>query len=130
MNRYELKYRTDEAKNPILAQAVLETGCLVNILLADVESSRGRMVITVIDDGCEKKIIKYLKDMGVEVKKLEGRVEKDEGSCIDCGACKGVCPTDAIEMVDDTMELDEKKCVGCGECVVVCPVRALTIPIQ
>jgi hydrogenase-4 component H len=48
----------------------------------------------------------------------------DEDVCIGCGACYEVCPSSAIEMVDDTesdppmrrFRLDYGRCIFCGHC--------------
>jgi L-aspartate semialdehyde sulfurtransferase ferredoxin len=128
MNRYTLKYPSEEeAKKPLLAMAVSATGVLVNILAADVEYSRGQMIISVIgDEKKERLIIGYLRKHGVEAKKLTGKIRKDKKLCMDCCACYGVCPTKAITIRDDRMRLDNNECIGCMACVKVCPVKALT----
>jgi coenzyme F420 hydrogenase subunit beta len=45
--------------------------------------------------------------------------------CTSCGACAGVCPTNAISMVRDSVShkpsIDKDMCVGCGRCQEVCP---------
>lgn len=45
--------------------------------------------------------------------------------CTGCGACKGVCPQTAIQMIPDEMNvfyphIDERLCVKCGQCQDVC----------
>ena len=44
--------------------------------------------------------------------------------CINCGACEGECPTNAIVTGDTTYVIEEDKCVDCGACASVCPVSA------
>lgn len=47
--------------------------------------------------------------------------------CTGCGACKSVCPRQAIEMIEKSTTghfypmIDESKCVNCGLCKKVCP---------
>ncbi|MFA5448489.1 MAG: Coenzyme F420 hydrogenase/dehydrogenase, beta subunit C-terminal domain [Sphaerochaeta sp.] len=46
--------------------------------------------------------------------------------CTACGACSGICPTDAIAMQYNPSgylyaHLDEERCIDCGKCVSVCP---------
>jgi len=55
-------------------------------------------------------------------KRFRGRPEFNDDECVGCGACANVCPSKAIEVIDDTKE--EKrilihhpdKCIFCGEC--------------
>ncbi len=46
--------------------------------------------------------------------------------CGYCGACVGVCPEDALELVETWIEVD-KNCTGCGICAKICPVGALVV---
>lgn len=45
-----------------------------------------------------------------------------EGLCVFCGTCEIVCPTNAIEIVDDHAEIDKSRCIMCGSCTAACPV--------
>ena len=45
--------------------------------------------------------------------------------CCYCGGCVGVCPVNAIELVERILKIDGDKCVSCGNCVKFCPVGAL-----
>ncbi|MFQ5600874.1 MAG: FAD-binding protein [Candidatus Krumholzibacteriia bacterium] len=64
-----------------------------------------------------------------EVRFLLFRAENDSGpqeTCIHCGVCVSVCPTEAnkeYEIVYDLRRIttDLSLCVGCGSCVEVCP---------
>lgn len=52
------------------------------------------------------------------------RVINDE--CINCGACAGMCPVDAISEGDSTYVIDEELCIDCGACEPGCPVGAIS----
>lgn len=45
-----------------------------------------------------------------------------QGLCVFCGTCEIVCPTDAIEIVDNRPEIDKSRCIMCGSCLAACPV--------
>ena len=52
---------------------------------------------------------------------------EDKAMCCGCTACKSICPTKAIEMVEDEEgflypKIDERKCINCGLCDKTCPV--------
>ncbi|MEL4305554.1 4Fe-4S binding protein [Methanococcoides sp. LMO-2] len=46
--------------------------------------------------------------------------------CGYCGACVGVCPTGALELIETWIEVDNK-CTGCGICQKVCPLGAIEV---
>ena len=50
-----------------------------------------------------------------------------ESSCIGCGACEGVCPVNAISMVDGKSQIDPNVCIKCCTCEGICPVEAIKI---
>lgn len=49
------------------------------------------------------------------------------GNCIGCSKCVGVCPFEAIKMVNKKAVIDLTKCTLCGACVSICPVKAIVI---
>jgi FAD/FMN-containing dehydrogenase/ferredoxin len=60
------------------------------------------------------------------------RAENDEGpaaTCIHCGACVAVCPTQANKLYEGEdprfITTDQHRCIGCGTCVEVCPANQL-----
>ena len=44
--------------------------------------------------------------------------------CINCGACEGECPVNAIAEADGKFAIDADTCIDCGACAGVCPVAA------
>ncbi|MCL2051178.1 MAG: 4Fe-4S binding protein [Lachnospiraceae bacterium] len=46
-------------------------------------------------------------------------------SCINCGACGGSCPVDAIFQGDSQYEINPDTCIDCGACADTCPVAAI-----
>lgn len=47
-------------------------------------------------------------------------------TCIACGACKPVCPVDAISE-GEIYIIDPEKCIDCTACVEQCPVEAISL---
>ena len=47
-------------------------------------------------------------------------------ACTTCGACKEVCPTEAISAGADKYIIDPDTCIDCGLCTGECPVDAIS----
>ncbi|KAF2958693.1 hypothetical protein AS159_03170 [Thermotoga sp. Ku-13t] len=63
-----------------------------------------------------------------EVKEAE-RFRMEEPTCVNCGMCVGVCPFDALKLVDDVLKFERDLCTNCGLCSDVCPVGVKLPPL-
>lgn len=114
-----------EGRKPIIAQVVRDTGVLVNVERALIDSSEGEALIDIPDESC--RIVKdRLTDLGASVRLLEEEIILDETECVDCGACISICPQEVFSFDSEfRLQMDAKKCVLCGRCIEICPHRAL-----
>ena len=70
------------------------------------------------------------------------RISIDEGKCVLCGMCSGLCPVDALILTIDDVpireidayphynafsEIDDDECIYCKKCEVACPRDAIVI---
>lgn len=46
--------------------------------------------------------------------------------CINCGACVGVCPVNALILTEKGITFDKDKCINCGACIKICPANAVS----
>jgi len=114
---------------PIIAQAVKDTGVLINVERAVIDSSEGEALIEVPDDQC-KLIRSTMTRLGATVRQLEHGISVDQSECVDCGACISVCPREVFSFdADFKLVVAEDKCVLCGKCIPACPHKALTLPV-
>lgn len=53
-------------------------------------------------------------------------MQVDKSKCVGCGSCcSGICPMNAISLVDGKAEIDQSKCINCQTCASLCPMQAI-----
>jgi len=114
---------------PIIAQVVKDTGVLISVERAVIDSSVGEALIEVPDNQC-KLVRESIVSHGATVRMLEHGIRLDTTECVDCGACISVCPR-VVFSFDPSWKLAvaEDRCILCGKCVPACPHGALTLPL-
>ncbi len=131
---YFLRFPKETSDQPIIYYLVKRYDVEFNILKADILPQReGIMIIEFKGDRENiREALSYLKDLGVQVEKLAGKVSRDDEKCFQCGACTGICPVGALYMRRPEMAVlfDPDRCSGCGLCVTACPVRAMTVSFE
>jgi ferredoxin len=116
---------------PIIYRLAKDYGLIFNILKASVSpQEEGLMVLELSGQDTDfQHGAAYLKEHGIRLQPLVQDIRKNDDRCVDCGACVGVCPTEALTLERPTMRVlfDPDKCVVCGECVPCCPVNAMEL---
>ncbi|WOF15884.1 4Fe-4S dicluster domain-containing protein [Methanoplanus sp. FWC-SCC4] len=122
-----VKFSRKKGSEPLIAKAVLETGVLINVERAYIESMAGEVLIDVPDSDAEK-VSMNLKESGAGIEVLEDSVIRDEKECIDCGECISICPQEVFYFNEDwSLQMRSEKCVLCGKCTIACPHGALKL---
>jgi len=118
-----------KGRGPIIAQVVRDTGVLINVERAVIDSSEGEALIEVPDDQC-KLVRDSMTNFGAQVRILEHGINHKESECVDCGACISVCPREVFSFDPEwKLKVDEERCILCSKCIDACPHRALTLPL-
>jgi ferredoxin len=116
---------------PVIFRLSRDYGLVFNILRASITpEEEGLMVLELSgEDSDYQRAIGYLNEMGVRIQPLVQDIRKNDEKCVDCGACVGVCPTEALVLERPSMRVifDPEECVVCGECVPTCPVAAMEL---
>lgn len=116
---------------PIVYRLATEYGMVFNILRAAVgPQEEGLMVMELRGEEADyQRATQYLTEHGIRLQPLLQDIRKNDDLCTDCGACVGVCPSEALVLERPSMKVifEPDKCVVCGECVPCCPVRAMEL---
>ena len=124
-----VNFSRKKGSKPIIAQVVRDTGVLINVERAVIDSSEGEALIDVPDDQC-RLVSDSMISLGANVRILEHGISVNESECVDCGACISICPREVFSLDKDfRLNLEEEKCVLCGKCIEACPHQALTLPL-
>jgi L-aspartate semialdehyde sulfurtransferase ferredoxin len=126
-----LIFNKDIIYEPIIYTTFRKYPILFNILEAKIyPRHEGRLILQIKGKEAElNQVIEYFESNKVIVEILASRIKKDAEKCVHCGACTGVCKTDALWIDRKTMEvmLTPENCVTCGQCEMACPFDAITM---
>jgi ferredoxin len=118
-------------EQPVIYHLSRDYDLAFNILKASISpQEEGLMVIELIGDESDlRRASDYLMKQGVRLQPLLQDIRRNDDRCVHCGACVGVCPSEALTLERPTMRVIFRadECVACGECVPTCPVRAMEL---
>ncbi len=72
--------------------------------------------------------LEWARSQGVEIHERNRELKIDTETCVDCGLCTGVCPTEALRIKAPSWQLEflANRCVMCELCIPTCPVGAIS----
>jgi len=123
---FSRKGRTGPGREPVIARVVKETGVLINVEKANIDSMAGEVLIDVPDSSADQ-VRQHLEELGVSVHVMETGIARNEEECIDCGACISICPQEVFSFDEEwQLQVRSERCVLCGKCIQACPHGALS----
>jgi L-aspartate semialdehyde sulfurtransferase ferredoxin len=115
---------------PLTYRLAKDFNVAANIIRAQVAPNQmGKLVVELQGDIDQiDAAIEWMRMRDISVFSASGEIIIDQDSCVDCGLCTGVCPTEALVMNTETWRLDfrRSRCIVCEQCVPTCPVAAIS----
>lgn len=115
---------------PITYRLAKDFNVAANIIRAQVAPNQvGKLVLQLSGDIDElDAAIEWIRGQNIEVCLASREILIDENSCVDCGLCTGVCPTEALTLQTNTFRLNfiRARCIVCEQCIPACPVQAIS----
>lgn len=115
---------------PVTYRLAKDFNVAANIIRAQVAPNQvGKLVLELSGDIDElEAAIDWMRSQGVTVSLASREILISEESCVHCGLCTGVCPTEALTLDPNSFKLmfSRSKCVVCEQCIPTCPVQAIS----
>ncbi|AOX00908.1 ferredoxin [Moorena producens PAL-8-15-08-1] len=128
--RVTLTFPRRAIQMPVAYRLAKDFNVAANIIRAQVAPNQiGKLVLELSGDIDElDAAIEWMRTQNIDVSLLSREILIDEDSCVDCGLCTGVCPTQALSLEPETFRLKFKRsrCIVCEQCIPTCPVQAIS----
>ncbi len=115
---------------PVTYRLAKDFNIAANIIRAQVAPNQvGKLVLELSGDIDElEAAMEWLRSQEIIVSLANREIAINEESCVDCGLCTGVCPTEALILDPQSFKLNFKRsrCVVCEQCIPTCPVQAIS----
>jgi L-aspartate semialdehyde sulfurtransferase ferredoxin len=115
---------------PVTYRLAKDFNVAANIIRAQVAPNQvGKVVVELSGDIDQlDAALDWLRSQDVGVSLANREILIDEDSCVHCGLCTGVCPTEALSLDPKTFMLNftRSRCIVCEQCVPTCPVEAIS----
>lgn len=128
--RVTLTFPRRMVQMPVTYRLAKDFNVAANIIRAQVAPNQvGKVVVELSGDIDQlDAALDWLRSQDVGVSLANREILIDEDSCVHCGLCTGVCPTEALSLDSKTFMLNftRSRCIVCEQCVPTCPVEAIT----
>lgn len=110
-----------------LAKDFNVAACIIRAQVAP--NQVGKLVVELSGDIDQlESALDWMQSQEIAVSSANREILIDEESCVHCGLCTGVCPTEALRLDPKTFQLNfvRSRCIVCEQCVPTCPVQAIS----
>jgi len=128
--RVTLTFPRRAIQMPVTYRLAKDFNVAANIIRAAVAPNQiGKLVLELSGDIDQlDAAIEWMRSQSISVSLALGEILIDEDTCVHCGLCTGVCPTEALTLNPETFRLTftRSRCIVCEQCVPTCPVQAIS----
>jgi len=128
--RVTLTFPSNTVHMPVTYRLAKDFNVAANIIRAQVAPNQvGTLVLELSGQIDElEAALEWMRSQKITVSLGSGEIIIDAESCVDCGLCTGVCPTEALTLEPETFKLKfwRSRCVVCEQCIPTCPVQAIS----
>lgn len=115
---------------PITYRLAKDFNVAANIIRAQVTPNQvGTLVVELSGDIDQlDAALEWMQSQNIGISLVSREIVIDEETCVHCGLCTGVCPTEALNLNPETFQLNftRSRCVVCEQCIPTCPVQAIS----
>ncbi|MBJ7901159.1 MAG: ferredoxin [Cyanobacteria bacterium RI_101] len=127
--RVTLSFPRRAIQMPVTYRLAKDFNIAANIIRAQVAPNQiGKLVLELSGDIDQlEAAIDWMRAQDIGVSTASREIVIDDQSCVDCGLCTGVCPTEALILDPNSFKLTfrRSRCVVCEQCIPACPVQAI-----
>jgi ferredoxin len=128
--RVTLTFPKRSVQMPVTYRLAKDFNVAANIIRAQVAPNQvGKLVVELAGDIDQlEAAIDWMRSQDIGISASNREILIDEVSCVDCGLCTGVCPTEALTLEPQSFKLmfTRSRCIVCEQCIPTCPVQAIS----
>lgn len=128
--RITLTFPKTIVQMPITYRLAKDFNIAANIIRAQVAPNQvGKLVVELSGDIDQLEAsMDWMRSLDITVSLASKEILIDEDSCVHCGLCTGVCPTEALSLDPQSFKLTftRSRCIVCEQCIPTCPVAAIS----
>jgi L-aspartate semialdehyde sulfurtransferase ferredoxin len=128
--RVTLTFPRRAVQVPVTYRLAKDFNVAANIIRAQVAPNQiGKLVVELAGDIDQlDAAIDWMQSQNIDVSLANREILINEESCVHCGLCTGICPTQALTLDPKSFLLNftRSRCIVCEQCVPTCPVQAIS----